>query len=170
VPDLEKHISLVRGAGIAIIGALQDFGQAERVYGRDITDTLRANFTTQIALPGLGQVEAEYYSRRLGSATVNTTAYSRTTSHAASSESATRTVSETQRALLLPEEIRTMPVGEFVMVSDNISPIRGRFKTYIERPELQDRLKLPIRRRRRVVEASSRSNGEQARPAPEQLK
>jgi type IV secretion system protein VirD4 len=149
IPNLERHITLIRGAGMAVIGALQDMGQAERVYGPEITDTLLSNFTTQIALPGLGQREAEYYSRRIGTATVKTTTRSATTSGGSIvASSTTKSESETERALLLPEEIRQMPVGSFVMISDNTAPVRGEFRTYIERQELQALLKLPVRRLR----------------------
>ncbi len=157
IPDIEKHISLVRGASIAIISAVQDFGQLERVYGRDITDTLLSNFTTQIVLPGLGQREAEYYSKKLGFATVAATSYSSSSSN--TNRTSTTTVSDTQRALMQPDEIRTMPVGSFIMVSDNVAPVRGVFKTYIERPELQALLNVKVRRRVVRVEEIKREPG-----------
>lgn len=168
IPEIERHITLIRGAGMAVIGAIQDFGQLDRIYGRDVADTLLSNFTTQIALPGLGQREAEYYSRRLGQATVLSTSRSTTTStDRASATTATTTRSEAGRSLLLPEEIRQMSIGEFLLISDNTAPVRGQFKTYIERPELQAWLKLPIRRMRRIRVVEEK---EESRPAPETLK
>lgn len=43
-----------------------------------------------------------------------------------------------KRPLMLPEEIRQMRVEQFIMVSDNAAPVKGRFHTYIERPVLSD--------------------------------
>ena len=168
IPDIEKHISLVRGAGIAIISAVQDFGQIDRVYGRDIADTFLSNFTSQIVLPGLGQREAEYYSKKLGFSTVAATSYSSSTTDR-TSRTSTTTVSEAQRPLLLPDEIRTMPVGSFIMIRDNTAPVRGVFRTYIERPELQELLNVRVRRVVRVLEEKpgEASNG-QPEPGEEQ--
>jgi type IV secretion system protein VirD4 len=167
IPDIERHITLIRGAGMAVIAACQDFGQLDRIYGRDISDTLLSNFTSQVVLPGVGQREAEFYSRRLGFATVTSTSRSvSTSSDRGTATSATTTRSEAQRSLLLPEEIRQMPIGQFLLISDNAPPVRGRFRTYIERPELQDRLKLPIRRTRRVLRIVEEKKTD---PAPEHL-
>jgi type IV secretion system protein VirD4 len=147
IPDIEKHITLVRGAGIAIIGALQDFGQSKRIYGEEATDTFLSNFSTQIVLPGLGQEEAEYYSHRLGYTTSASTSYSFSSKGSSVAVASTsKTIRETQRELMQPDEIRTMSVGSFIMVSDNAPPVRGQFKTYIERPELQPLLNVRVRR------------------------
>jgi type IV secretion system protein VirD4 len=166
IPDIEKHITLVRGAGMAVIGALQDFGQSERVYGPEITTTFLSNFTTQITLPGSGQNEAEYYSRRLGFFTEKTISTSATTQGGSILPTSTaKTVSEVQRSLLQPDEIRTMPVGSFLMVSDNAPPIRGTFKTYLERPELLALTQLRVRRRVQVSEVQVQVQEESRRAA-----
>jgi type IV secretion system protein VirD4 len=174
IPDIESHISLVRGAAIAVIAAAQDFGQLTRVYGKEIASTFLANFTTQIALPGLGQLEADYYSRRLGTATItNTSSSASTRGGSILPTTTTQTRAEIQRPLLLPDEIRTMPVGSFLMVSDNVPPIRGTFRTYLERPELQALLRRSVRRLRvRVVEETAltpRPANQTALPPPDSL-
>lgn len=45
--------------GIVCILAIQDFGQLDRVDGHDIRDTILSGTTTQIALPGVSQREAD---------------------------------------------------------------------------------------------------------------
>ena len=142
LPDVEKNLTLVRGAGIAYILAIQDFGQLDQIYGRNIGDTILSGTTTQITLPGVGQREAEYFSNRLGMATVQQRSTGTSTRQggllARGDVTTSTTQSETKRPLMLPEEIRQMPIGQFVMVSDNAAPVLGTFHTYIERPQLVD--------------------------------
>jgi len=165
INDLEEYITYVRGEGVSVIGAAQDFGQIDRVYGPEIRNTFLSNFTTQIVLPGIGEREGDYYSRRLGTTTVETTSTTKSNNQGSgnqegllslfASQPTSTTTSETQRALMLPEELRTMPLGSFVMISDNAPPVRGQFRTYIERPELQALLNLPIEPNRNPLNVST---------------
>lgn len=165
INDLEEYITYVRGEGVSVIGAAQDFGQIDRIYGPEIRNTFLSNFTTQIVLPGIGEREGDYYSRRLGQTTVKTTSTSSSNKSSGNNESVfslltagqatTTTTGEAQRALMLPEELRTMPLGSFVMISDNVPPVRGQFQTYIERPDLQALINLPIESNRTPLNTST---------------
>jgi type IV secretory pathway TraG/TraD family ATPase VirD4 len=87
---------------------IQDFGQLERIYEEHGKEMILANSGTQIFLSGVGQVEAEYASRVIGETTV-----------LARSESGERervTYAETARQLMNPNEIRSMPLWDLLVL------------------------------------------------------
>jgi type IV secretion system protein VirD4 len=131
-----EHISLVRSAGIAFIMAIQDFGQLKRVYGEDGFHTILANSTTQIVFPGCGPQETQHYSTLLGQETIVT--MSRSTGLKGS------TLSNTGRSLRTADELRTMALGNLIVVSDTMKPMLIRNRTYLQMPEMQERIGLPI--------------------------
>ncbi len=136
IPHFLEHISLVRSAGIAFLMAIQDFGQLKRLYGDDGFTTILANSTTQIVFPGCGPQETQHYSTLLGQTTISTTSRSHGIDPFASSRT-TITTNATARSLMTAEELRTMTLGNLVVVSDTMKPFLVRNRTYLERPEMK---------------------------------
>ena len=77
IPNYERHISLVRGQGLALFQMIQDFGQLRRVYGSNEAETILACSNTKIFFPGVGKEEAEHASELLGDMTMKTSSIHR---------------------------------------------------------------------------------------------
>lgn len=138
VPHYEEHISLVRGQGIALIQAIQNFAQLEATYEQAGARTIIANSTTKIFYPGAGKPECEYCSELLGTTTVPLKGTSISEDKETFSESVTR------RPLLLPEEVRQLKRGLLVVVSGNRPPMLIENIPYYKRPELIALASLPV--------------------------
>lgn len=149
IPHYAEHISLVRGQGIALIQAIQDFGQLRREYGRDDASTILANSNTKVFFSGLGKEEAEYCSQLLGYRTEVVRSYGQSSSSSAgagarSGKSNTTTTSEVRRELMTPDEIRQLPVGEMIIVASNVPPVQVQSHPYYHRDDLVARTKLVV--------------------------
>jgi type IV secretion system protein VirD4 len=135
IPNYLEYISYIRSAGVAFLQVIQDFGQLERIYEEHGKETILANSGTQIFLSGVGQVEAEYASRVIGETTV--------LARSESSERERVTYAETARKLMNPNEIRSMPLWDLLVLMGNTPPMIVKNRPYFQQPELQARIRLP---------------------------
>lgn len=149
IVHFEEHISLVRSAGIAFILAVQDFGQLRREYGDDIADTILANTTTHVVFPSIGQKEAQYYSDRMGDSTVTSRSMGQSFD-LDGNFTFSYTDSESQRRLMNPDEIRTMAMGNLLVLHGNYPPLIVRNTPYYQREDLMAKIGLQFRYPTRV--------------------
>jgi type IV secretion system protein VirD4 len=140
IPHFLQHISLVRSAGIAFLLATQNFGQLRTTYGPEGLETILANTTTHVVFSGCGQVETDYYSRRIGQATVPSVSLSH--QHALDLDPKA-TESTTSRPLIYPDQLRTMKADHLVVLSENLPPVRVKGKPYFKEPHLKKLVNLP---------------------------
>lgn len=138
IPHYAEHISLVRGQGIALIQAIQNFSQLEAVYDKQDAETIIANSVTKIFYPAMGQPECERASRLLGTTTVALKSYS------ISEDRDTHSETVTKRPLMNPEEVRQLKRGLLIVVSGNQPPIMVQNTPYYRQPELVALADLPI--------------------------
>ena len=149
IPKMNRYISMLRSSRSALMLAIQNHKQLEAIYQEHHADTILSNCTTHLVLPGAGQHECEYYSRRVGTATVIAHGFSRTE---AQQNSYAYSQSQVQRPLMTPDEIRTMRRGEILMVSGNAKPLIVRNTPYYQHSWLASRVDLPYARPARRVE------------------
>jgi type IV secretion system protein VirD4 len=135
IPNYLEYISYIRSAGVAFLQVIQDFGQLERIYEEHGKETILANSGTQIFLSGVGQVEAEYASRVIGETTV--------LARSESSEQDRVTYAEAARKLMNPNEIRSLPLWDLLVLMGNTPPMIVKNRPYFQQPELQARIRLP---------------------------
>ncbi len=135
IPNYLEYISYIRSAGVAFLQVIQDFGQLERIYEEHGKETILANSGTQIFLSGVGQVEAEYASRVIGETTV--------LARSESSEREHVTYAEAARKLMNPNEIRSLPLWDLLVLMGNTPPIIVKNRPYFQQPELNARIRLP---------------------------
>src|SRR2546430_15577459 len=134
IPHFLQHISLVRSAGIAFLLATQNFGQLRTTYGHEGLETILANTTTHVVFSGCGQVETDYYSRRIGQTTVPSVSLSHQNALDLDPKA---TQSNASRPLIYPDQLRTMKGDQLVVLSENLPPARVKAKPYFKQPHLK---------------------------------
>jgi type IV secretion system protein VirD4 len=135
IPHFAERIATLRSFRVALLLAIQSFAQLHRLYGRDTTSIILANAATHLVLRGIGQEEAEFYSKRIGETTLRS-----------QSQSGTGLVSvqEIARPLIRPEEIRTMPEHQLLALADHAHPVRVRARPYYRDPLVAARANWPL--------------------------
>jgi type IV secretion system protein VirD4 len=133
-------IATLRSRRVALVLACQGFAQVEERYGKAGAETILANASTHLVLPGVGQREAEFYARRIGKTTITTWSSSRRGRWEVSSHRG-----ETARWLIEPNEIRTMPERQTLVLADVAAPLLVRVKPYYRIKHLAQRAHLPFR-------------------------
>jgi type IV secretion system protein VirD4 len=128
ISNFSDYISTARHSGVGMLLVLQSFSQVVQKYGRNVLDNILVNTVTHLLLPGAGLEETEYYSKRIGNTTVRTETHSTSGSGVDSREGWTQ--GETGRRLMTPDELRTMPEDNVLMVSAAVAPLILRTKLY----------------------------------------
>jgi len=140
-----EYVTTIRSKRVALVLAIQNFSQLQDIYGEKEADTLLANCITKLVLPGAGQTEVEYFSRRIGETTVPT--YSRNQSANDRGESEGWTQGETGRRLMTPDEIRRMEKGSILMLTDVLAPLLIKSTPYYQDRALRRRANLPYQQK-----------------------
>ena len=112
--DVSGHLTTMRGAGIGMLIVLQSFAQVDERYGVPVRKTLLTNCGTHLLLPGAGLEECEYYSSRIGDATVATSSI--TTNGSGWAATRTYNQGEMRRRLFTPDELRTMQPDQMLVL------------------------------------------------------
>jgi type IV secretion system protein VirD4 len=163
IPHFPQHISLVRSDRIAFIMAIQDFGQLAREYGAD-AQTITANSSTHIIYPGMGKEETEYYSERLGQSTTYTFTYKGSLTSVLEGPS----FQETKRPLMTPDELRTMQLGNLIILHENVYPVIIKNYPYYMLTWMMARVK-PALLKKRTQQQPLASNQLWTLPTPQPL-
>ncbi|HEU5383605.1 MAG TPA: type IV secretory system conjugative DNA transfer family protein [Ktedonobacteraceae bacterium] len=121
IPHMSQRITMLRSSRVALVLAVQNYAQLDALYGEEQKKTILSNASTHLVLPGSGQEEVEFYSKRIG----NTTAIGQTMSHNALAREGDTNQGQQEigRKLVMPEELRTMKRGQLLLLSDTIAPL-----------------------------------------------
>jgi len=153
---MQESLAFVAGYGIKCYLICQDLNQLksrEIGYGQD--ESITSNCHIQNAYPPNRIETAEHLSRLLGQTTIVkeqiTTSGRRS---AAMHSQVSRTLQETQRALLTPDEVKNLPgpqknaqglitkAGEMLIYAAGFPPIRGKQLLYFEDDIFKQRIKV----------------------------
>lgn len=122
---LQTSVSFIAGYNLRLLMIYQSKSQLETQpplgYGKEGAKTLLTNHACQIFYAPREQEDAEAISKILGNQTVKQT--SRSFNSGQGGGSSGRNVSETQRALMLPQELREMPFDKELITIDSGKPI-----------------------------------------------
>lgn len=138
LPGMSQRITMLRSVNVALVLAVQNFAQLIAYYGLEGAKTIRDNASTQVVLRGIGQDEAEFYSRRIGASTVRTRTKHATATGTGYGEQ------ESARPLITPDEIRTMPERRMLVIADVAAPVRVQVTPYYRDKRLAARAGLPV--------------------------
>jgi len=140
IPDFASRMATVRSTGIGCLLVVQDRAQLTKAYGAEDADTILSNATTKMCLGRVTHDDAEYFSKLAGTTTV----YSANRSASRPllmpwADRGNRGMGEAQRALITPDELRTMR-DEVFIVAGHQHPIRARQRRYYDDPALARRV------------------------------
>ena len=152
ISNFSNYISTARHSGVGILLVLQSFSQVIQKYGKNVLDNILVNTVTHLLLPGAGLEETEYYSKRIGNTTVRTETHNTSGSGVDAREGWTQ--GETGRRLMTPDELRTMPEDNMLMVSAAVAPLILRTRLYFQVRRLVPLANLPFSRGSRKGQTS----------------
>ncbi len=140
IPEFASRMATVRSAGIGCLLVVQDLAQLTKAYGEEDAETILSNATTKLCLGRVTHDDAEYFSKLAGTTTV----YSANRSASRPlmvpwADRGNRGLGEAQRALITPDELRTMRDDVF-MVAGHRHPVRARQRRYYDDPALARRV------------------------------
>lgn len=121
---LQTSVSFIAGYSLRLLSIYQSQSQLETPpplgYGREGAKTLLTNHACQIYYAPREQEDAEHISKILGNTTVKQQSRS---FNSGGSGGGSRSVSETHRALMLPQELREMAFEKELITIDSGKPI-----------------------------------------------
>lgn len=137
---IAKSNNYFAGYGLQLLTIMQNPAQAEarepEGYGKDTSKTLIANHEAQLVYTPEKE-DADNISKFLGDTTVKVKSIQRTSGKGGRSI----TVSETKRALMLPQELREMPFEKMIIMMRGKKPIYCDKIHYYQESPFIDRLK-----------------------------
>ncbi len=142
IPVLQKGVSFIAGYNLRLLTIYQSLSQLETPvpdgYGKEGAKTLLTNHACQIFYAPREQEDAEAISKILGNKTVKQT--SRSHNHGGSG-GGSRSISETHRALMLPQELREMDFSKELITIDSGKPILANKAFYYSDRYFMDKFK-----------------------------
>jgi len=139
---LANGVSYLAGFGISLWLVFQDLGQIKKLYPNDQWVTFFAN-TNIKQFFGVREYEtAEYISKSVGNTTIRTNSSSSGTSSGGAlsgqfQSSNQVTVSQTARALIMPNEVMNMDVNAQLIFVDKTRPFPVQRAVYFQDPEFE---------------------------------
>ena len=133
---LEDAIAIVRGYGVRVWALVQDLSQLKAVYPK--WETFLANTALQ-AFGTQDQFTARHLSEALGQQTIKVRSESKSRKDGELLGTLGKNDALTGRALLTPDEIRTLPESTVLVLEQGKRPARLRRLDYLKDPELAGR-------------------------------
>lgn len=127
IESAEMMFSASRSRRLQIVPIIQSFAQLEKNYGKDGAEIIIDN--TQLTIFGgfaPNSSSAETLSKALGSRTVMSGSVSR------SKNDPSQSLQMIERPLMTPEELKSMPKGQFVVMKTGFHPMKVKLKLFFE--------------------------------------
>lgn len=125
IESAEMMFSASRSRRLQIVPIIQSFSQLDKNYGKEGAEIIVDN--TQITLFGgfaPHSSSAEVLSKALGSKTVMSGSVSR------SKNDPSQSLQMIERPLMTPDELKSMPQGQFVVMKTGVHPMRVKLKLF----------------------------------------
>jgi type IV secretion system protein VirD4 len=169
----------IRGYKLRLLTIVQSIAQLHSLYGEADARTLMTDHAIQIAFPPREQRDADDYSKMLGTTTqkATSTGTSRTRGGGGTGTESEHT-SEHARALLLPQEVKTLAQHRQIIFAEYTPPILCDKARYYEDHRFLDRLKevspalarLDDGPRGRIMRTLGLTRWAKVRPSEQQIK
>ena len=139
---LARSNAFISGYNLRLLTIIQSVAQLESVYGVSDARTLVTNHAMQVVFAPREQRDANAYSEMLGYYTLKNTARGQSFNRGfGASGSRSETVSDQRRALMLPQELKTLPATQQIILMEQAPPIRCERTRYFAEPRFINRLK-----------------------------
>ena len=125
IESAEMMFSASRSRRLQIVPIIRSFSQLDKNYGKEGAEIIVDN--TQLTIFGgfaPNSSSAEVLSKALGSRTVMSGSVSR------SKNDPSQSLQMIERPLLTPDELKSMPKGQFVVMKTGVHPMRVRLKLF----------------------------------------
>lgn len=125
IESAEMMFSASRSRRLQIVPIIQSFAQLDKNYGKEGAEIIVDN--TQLTLFGgfaPNSSSAETLSKALGSRTVMSGSVSR------SKNDPSQSLQMIERPLMTPDELKSMPKGQFVVMKTGVHPMRVKLKLF----------------------------------------
>ena len=127
IDSAEMMFSASRSRRLQIVPIIQSFAQLEKNYGKEGADVIIDN--TQLTIFGgfaPNSTSAEVLSKALGSRTVMSGSVSK------SKNDPSQSLQMIERALMTPDELKSLPKGTFVVMKTGFYPMKVKLKLFIK--------------------------------------
>ncbi len=124
MPQFEAGIAYFRGYRVRLFLIVQDTQQLKGIYEEAGMNSFLSNATYRITFAANNIETANLISQMIGNKTVKQESHNRPQFMDMNPASRTKHVSETQRALLLPQEVIGLPRDEEIILIESQPPIR----------------------------------------------
>ena len=148
IPIIAEAISYLPGYNVRVVMVVQTPSQLREVYGSHSAETMLKSLAARIVFAAKDHADAREISDELGFTTVRVKSLSMPVVEFGSQgrRSRSQTVTEQRRALLLPQEVKTLGSEEAIIFYEGLRPIRCRkIRYYLDRRFLA-RLRAPPER------------------------
>lgn len=127
IESLELIFSASRSRRLSMVPIIQSFGQLEKNYGKEGSEIIVDNCQDTI-FGGFApnSQTAEVLSKALGSRTVMSGSISR------GKNDPNQSLQMMERPLMTPDELKSIPKGNFVVMKTGMHPIRTRLRLYLD--------------------------------------
>ena len=131
MPILEKGVAYIAGYNLRMLIIFQSPQQVARYYSQEGSQVFFSNFAIQTLFGCKSQKDAEEYSALVGYETFKAKSQSRSFGR---NGSKSQNVSDQKRALILPDEFKTLPDDKCVVTMTGMRPIMADKIMYYKEP------------------------------------
>jgi len=146
IPILAEASGFLPGYNVRTLLIMQTPAQLRQVYGEDGSRTLLKTLAGRIYFQPKDMDDAEEISRELGFTTVKVKTHSKPVwelSNGKTGRHRSVSVSEQKRALMLPQEVRSLGKSKEIVFTEDTPPILCRKIRYYRVPALRNRIRKP---------------------------
>lgn len=140
IPAVQHGVSYIAGYELRLLIIIQAPSQVEAIYGRENMETFFTNFTCRIFYTPRVQKDAEEYSKSIGYETFKAKSTSRSQGKGGSRSIS---ISDQQRAVMLPDEIKMMPNSDCIINLGSSRAIYAQKIVYWQDDVFKSRANLP---------------------------
>ncbi|AUL82670.1 type IV secretory system conjugative DNA transfer family protein [Escherichia coli] len=138
MPYIKKAAGFIAGYKLKLLTIYQNISQLNEIYGIQGALSLLANHPCKIIYATSEKEDADKFSAQLGYTTIKTKGKSRNTSKGGTSRGESE--SDTQRALVLPQELSTLKFDEEFILLKGENPIKCKKAFYFNDHYFMDKL------------------------------
>ena len=170
IPIVSEAMPYMPGYNVRILLVIQAPSQLREVYGQHNAETMMKSVAARIAFAPKDYPDAKEISDELGFTTVRAHSRSRPNVFASSRHSGrdgSTTVSQQERALMLPQEVKEIGMDQALVFYENLRPVRcKKIRYYADRRFRARLMPAPTRATPRTTASPITPPSPAARPAP----
>lgn len=146
MPQFQIGIAYFRGFRVKLFLIVQDTQQLKGIYEEAGMNSFLSNSYYRVTFSANNVETANLISQLIGNKTVEQYSYTKPKFFETNPQARSTNVSETQRALLLPQEVIQLPRDEEILLIESSPPIRAKKIFYYKDPFFTKRLlpKIPV--------------------------